>query len=112
MVQEWGVGEYERRAGILVDPLGNEMAVHVGPCIRDLACPEARDPRAEHQLEEQGAEREHAPAGEMRRAGYRFLVDGAEVERGPDQRGEEEQRHQQVCREAVWADFGTGALEP
>ena len=51
-------------------PSGTKLAVHVRPGVRDIAGAEARDPGAEHQLDEQSAERQRAPAGQPR--GPRF----------------------------------------
>ena len=47
-------------------PVGDETAVHVGPGVGDIARAKARDPGAEHQLDEQVPERQSAPAGQPR----------------------------------------------
>ncbi len=44
-----------------INALGDEMAVHVGPGVGDIAGAKARDPGAEHQLDEDGGKRDHAP---------------------------------------------------
>ncbi len=107
--QERVVGQREAGAARPVDAGGEEAAVHVGPAAGDIAGAEARDPGAEHQLDEQSGEREDAPAGQPRR-----LRSSArrKIERGPDQRAHQEQGHQQVRREAIGADLGARPRAP
>ena len=91
-------------------PSGNEAAVHVGPGVGDIAGAEARDPGAEHELDEQDRERERAPAGQPRRP-RRGSGDGRRSSAVQISAREQEQREQQMGRQAIGADLGP-AFEP
>ena len=108
MEQERVVGQREAGAARPVDAVGEEAAVHVRPAARDIAGAEARDPGAEHQLDEQGAQARRRPS---RSAAPASGGEPPQIERGPDQRAHQEQRHQQMRRQPVGADLGA-AFEP
>ena len=68
--QERVVGQREAGAVRPIDAGGEEAAVHVGPAAGDIAGAEARDPGAEHQLDDKAA-RAKAPQP-VSRAGFEF----------------------------------------
>ena len=110
--QEQIVGHRERGAARPVDAFGDETAVHAGPAVRNIAGAEARDPGAEHQLDEQGR-RARATPQPVRRAGLApDPSEPPEVERGPDQGREQEQCQQQMRRQPIGADFGPRPRAP
>src|SRR6187402_240980 len=82
-----------------VDAVGNELALHQWPVIRDIAGVQSRYPCAEQQLDEQdrsGEEGRPRQAGGAVFASFRQIL---EVERSPDQRSHDEEREQQMGRE-------------
>src|SRR3954470_2182050 len=102
----WVVGKRPQEAGAPVHAFGEEVSVHVGPGIRDLAGVESRNPGAEQELNEENGERD----GRQPRQARRLVLPGGgealQVQPDPDQRAYDRQREQQMSGEAEVADVG------
>ena len=104
--EEGVVGQREADPLRPVDAVGYQPVIHQRPAVRDIAGVEPRDPGAEQQLDEQDCARDQGGFGQSGRAALTRPGELPEIERGPDQRGHDEQCEQQVRGQAEMADIG------
>ncbi|PAV66627.1 hypothetical protein WR25_18695 [Diploscapter pachys] len=86
---------------------GEQRVAHQRPAGEGIAGIEAGGERAIDELDDQRRQREHRGARQSRGRGRGIAVQRHQVERGPDDAGEDGQRGEQMDGEADMADVGT-----
>ena len=106
-VDEIGIGRQRRpERASPADAFGHQMIVHERPAVGHIACVQPCGEGAEHQLNQQRQQHGQCEGSQSRRARAGVAGQRAQVERGPDQPAHDEQRRQQMHRQAIMADVG------